>query len=217
VLDDEGKELIGEVGEMVIAKPMPSMPIFMWGDEDFSRYRESYFDVYPGLWRHGDFMLINERGGCYVHGRSDSTLNRFGVRIGSAEIYRTLEKVDGVLDSLIVCIEEPGGGYYMPLFVQLREGHALDEALTGEIRARLRGERSPRHVPDEVIAVPAIPYTLTGKKMEVPVRKLLMGWPAEKAYSPDAMQNRQSMDWFIDFARRRSEGGAGMYQSLTRR
>ncbi|APH72993.1 acetoacetate--CoA ligase [Aquibium oceanicum] len=217
VLDDEGKELIGEVGEMVIAKPMPSMPIFMWGDEDFSRYRESYFDVYPGLWRHGDFMLINERGGCYVHGRSDSTLNRFGVRIGSAEIYRTLEKVDGVVDSLIVCIEEPGGGFYMPLFVQLRDGAALDEALAGEIRSRLRSERSPRHVPDEVIAVPAIPYTLTGKKMEVPVRKLLMGWPAEKAYSPDAMQNRQSMDWFIDFARRRSEGGAGMYQSLARR
>ena len=217
VLDDEGKELIGEVGEMVIAKPMPSMPIFMWGDEDFSRYRESYFDVYPGLWRHGDFMLINERGGCYVHGRSDSTLNRFGVRIGSAEIYRTLEKVDGVLDSLIVCIEEPGGGFYMPLFVQLRDGATLDDALAGEIRSRLRSERSPRHVPDEVIAVPAIPYTLTGKKMEVPVRKLLMGWPAEKAYSPDAMQNRQSMDWFVDFARKRSEGGAGMYQSLARR
>ncbi len=219
VLDDAGNELIDEVGEMVIASPMPSMPIFMWGDEDFARYRESYFDTYPGKWRHGDFMMVNSRGGCFVYGRSDSTLNRFGVRIGSAEIYRTLDKVDAIADSLVVCIEEPGGGFYMPLFVQLREGAVLDEGLLAQIRERLRTERSPRHVPDEVLAAPAIPYTLTGKKMEVPVRKLLMGWPAEKAYSPDAMQAPQAMQWFVDFAerRRRQSNRGGLYEALSRR
>jgi acetoacetyl-CoA synthetase len=218
VLDEAGDELVDQVGEMVIAKPMPSMPLFMWGDSDFSRYREAYFDTYPGLWRHGDFMKINARGGCYVYGRSDSTLNRFGVRIGSAEIYRTLEKVDAVLDSVIVCIEEPGGGFYMPLFVRLRDGIALDAKLTAEIKSRLRTERSPRHVPDEIFAVRAIPYTLTGKKMEVPVRKLLMGWPAERAFSADAMRDPSAMQWFVAFAERRraASGQAGLYQSLGR-
>ena len=217
VFDDAGRELVGEVGEMAIAKPMPSMPIFFWGDEDFARYREAYFDTWPGVWRHGDFMEINARGGCFVHGRSDSTLNRFGVRIGSAEIYRTIDHLEAITDSLIVCIEEPGGGFYMPLFVELRSGTTLDDDLLQQIRTRLRTERSPRHVPDEVLAVPAIPYTLSGKKMEVPVRKLLMGWPADKAFSADAMRNPHSMDWFADFARDRSAKGEGLYKSLAGR
>jgi len=217
VFDDAGNELDNEVGEMVIVKPMPSMPIFFWGDENFARYREAYFETFPGIWRHGDFMRINRRGGCFVYGRSDSTLNRFGVRIGSAEIYRTLENVPGVTDSLIVCIEEPGGGFYMPLFVSLKNGAELDDALLAEIRNRLRTERSPRHVPDEVHGVPAIPYTLTGKKMEVPVRKLLMGWPVEKAYSPDAMMAPAAMEWFLDFAARRRAAlnRDGLYGSLS--
>jgi len=216
VFDDEGKELHDAVGEMVIVQPMPSMPIFMWGDKDFAKYREAYFDTFPGIWRHGDFMKINPHGGCFVYGRSDSTLNRFGVRIGSAEIYRTLENVPEVEDSLIVCIEEPGGGFYMPLFVSLKDGVAFDDALLAQIRNRLRTERSPRHVPDEVHAVPQIPYTLTGKKMEVPVRKLLMGWPVEKAYSPDAMRAPAAMDWFLDFAGKRRANAArdGLYASL---
>lgn len=219
VYDDAGNEVVDEVGEMVVVSPMPSMPIFMWGDKDFSRYRESYFDTWPGRWRHGDFMKLNRRGGCYVYGRSDSTLNRFGVRIGSAEIYRTVENVEGVADSLVVCIEEPGGGYYMPLFLRLKDGVSLDARLDAEIRGRLRAERSPRHVPDEILAAPAIPYTLTGKKMEVPVRKLLMGWPVEKAYSPDAMQDPRAMQWFVDFAQRRRAAGetSGLYDSLARR
>lgn len=216
VFDDDGNELHDEVGEMVIASPMPSMPMAMWNDPGDERYRQAYFDTFPGVWRHGDFMRINARGGCFVYGRSDSTLNRYGVRIGSAEIYRTLEGIDAVADSLIVCIEEPGGGFYMPLFVAMREGVELDEAMVETIRRRLRDERSPRHVPDEIHAAPAIPYTLTAKKMEVPVRKLLMGWPAEKAYSADAMRDRGAMDWFVDFAesRRARLDRAGLYERL---
>src|SRR5690606_14826041 len=218
VFDDAGNELIDEVGELVVASPMPSMPLYFWNDPDFKRYREAYFDTYPGLWRHGDFMKINSRGGCVVYGRSDSTLNRFGVRIGSAEIYRTLEGMAEAQDSLIVCIEEPGGGFYMPLFVQLKDGVVFDEALDKAIRKRLREERSPRHVPDEVHAVPLAPYTLTGKKMEVPVRKLLMGGPVAKAYSADAMRDPKAMDWFVDFAAQRlaGEGRQTMYGSLAR-
>jgi acetoacetyl-CoA synthetase len=216
VYDDEGRELVDEVGEMVIVKPMPSMPIYFWGDEQHARYREAYFDTFPGVWRHGDFMKIDHRGSCHVYGRSDSTLNRFGVRIGSAEIYRTLEKVENVADGLIVCIEEQGGGYYMPLFVQMREGYEFDDAVKNEIRNRLRTERSPRHVPDVVFAVPEIPYTLTGKKMEVPVRKLLMGWPVERAYSPDAMKTPDAMNWFVTFAAERERQAGAMYEKLAR-
>lgn len=203
VFDDQGNEVIDQVGELVVAQPMPSMPIYLWGDGDFHRYRETYFDIYPGVWRHGDFMKINQRGGCYVYGRSDSTLNRFGVRIGSSEIYRTLEGIDEVLDSLVVCTEEPGGGFFMPLFVQLRAGKSLSEGLISKIEAALRTERSPRHVPDVILDVPAIPYTLSGKKMEVPVRKLLMGWAPERACSRDSMKEGAAMDWFIRFASER--------------
>lgn len=197
---DDGAEVVGEVGELVVTKPFPSMPLRFWGDEDGSRYHEAYFDVFPGVWRHGDFLKINERGGCYIYGRSDSTLNRFGVRIGTAEVYRTVEQVPGVKDSLIVCLELPGGQFFMPLFLSLEDGVELTPDLSQTIAQRLRQERSPRHVPDTVYAVPAIPYTLTGKKMEIPVRKILYGLPLERAASRDAMANPESLDWFIEFA-----------------
>lgn len=201
--DENGKPLVAEVGELVIQKPMPSMPLFFWGDPDFSRYLESYFDTYSGIWRHGDRVRFNAHGGSYVLGRSDATLNRFGVRIGSAEIYRTIEGFAAIADSLIVCIEEQGGGYYMPLFVQMAEGQTWDRALEAEIVRRLRNERSPRHVPDAIIAAPEIPTTLTGKKMEVPVRKLLLGQPIAKVASRDATRNPAALDWFADFAAQR--------------
>jgi acetoacetyl-CoA synthetase len=201
---DDGLALTDEVGELVITQPMPSMPLYLWGDDDFARYTDSYFDVWPGVWRHGDRVLFNAHGGGFVLGRSDATLNRFGVRIGSAEIYRTMEGIDGVADSLILCIEDGKGGFWMPLFVQMAKGVTLDDAKRAEIVRRLRTERSPRHVPDEIIEAPEIPLTLTGKKMEVPVRKLMLGVPMEKAASRDAVRNPHALDWFAELARQRS-------------
>ncbi len=197
---DDGKELIDEVGELVVTSPFPSMPIKFWNDAEDKRYSESYFEVFPGTWRHGDFIKINARGGCYIYGRSDSTLNRYGVRIGTAEIYRAVEQVDEVADSLIVCVELPGGNFFMPLFVKLKPGQTLDETVARKINAKLRSDCSPRHVPDKIYAVDAVPYTLTGKKMEVPVRKLLLGLPLEKAASRDAMMNPDAIDYFVRFA-----------------
>lgn len=202
---DDGKELVDEVGELVVTKPFPSMPVFFWKDTDGKRYHDAYFDTFKGadgnpIWRHGDFIKINNRGGCYIYGRSDSTLNRYGVRIGTAEIYRAVEQVEGIADSLIVCVELPGGHFFMPLFLRLKPGAVLDDAMQKKIASKLREDCSPRHVPDRVYAIEQIPYTLTGKKMEVPVRKLLMGWPLEKAASRDAMQNPTSIDYFVTFA-----------------
>lgn len=201
--DDDGRSVKGQVGELVVRQPLPSMPIFLWGDEGDTRYRESYLAAFPGVWTHGDWVVFDADGNVQVLGRSDATLNRFGVRIGTAEIYRTIEGIDGIVDSLIVCIEEPGGGYYMPLFVQLAPDRQLDAAMATEIRARLKTERSPRHVPDQLHAVDAIPYTLTGKKMEVPVRKLLLGFAPEKVASRGSMKNPAALDFFIAFAQRR--------------
>ena len=197
---DDGKELIDEVGELVVTSPFPSMPVYFWNDTAGKRYHESYFDTFPGVWRHGDFIKINRRGGCYIYGRSDSTLNRYGVRIGTAEIYRAVEQEPEVADSLIVCCELPGGNFFMPLFLRIKPDFTLTDEVRARINKRLRDDCSPRHVPDRVYAVEAIPYTLTGKKMEVPVRKVLMGWPLEKAASRDAMQNPESIDYFIRFA-----------------
>lgn len=202
-LSEEGDTLIDAEGELAILAPMPSMPLYLWGDADFVRYTGSYFDTWPGIWRHGDRLRMLAHGGSFVLGRSDATLNRFGVRIGSAEIYRTMEGVAGVADSLIICIEDGKGGYWMPLFVAMAKGVALDEAKRAEIIRRLRTERSPRHVPDEIIDVPEIPVTLTGKKMEVPVRKLMLGLPLSRAASRDAARNPAALDWFADLARRR--------------
>lgn len=199
---DAGTPLVDEVGELVVTAPFPSMPLYFWNDPDDQRYRETYFDVFPGVWRHGDFLRINARGGCYIHGRSDATLNRYGVRIGSAEIYRIVEKIDGVLDSLVICVELRDGGFYMPLFVRLREDVELTAGLRQQIEQRLRTEASPRHVPDSIDVVPAIPYTLTGKKMEVPVRRLLLGARLEEVAKPDAMADPQAMDWYVEFSRR---------------
>lgn len=201
---DDGQELTDEVGELVVTSPMPSAPIFFWNDEQGKRYRESYYEVFQKdgapIWRHGDFIKVNARGGCYIYGRSDSTLNRYGVRIGTAEIYRCVEQIAQIADSLVVCVELPGGKFFMPMFVKLKPDAVLDEALERTIAARLRQDCSPRHVPDKLYTVEAIPYTLTGKKMEVPVRKLLLGLPLEKAASRDAMMNPVAIDWFIRFA-----------------
>ncbi len=202
-LAENGETLIDAEGELAILKPMPSMPLYFWGDTDFARYTDSYFDIWPGIWRHGDRLRMLPHGGSFVLGRSDATLNRFGVRIGSAEIYRTMEGIAGVADSLILCVEDGNGGYWMPLFVQMAKGTALDDAKRTEIIRRLRTERSPRHVPDEIIETPEIPVTLTGKKMEVPLRKLMLGLPLAKAASRDAARNPAALDWFADLAKAR--------------
>jgi acetoacetyl-CoA synthetase len=200
--DEQGNTLVGEVGEMVITKPMPSMPVKFWGDdEDMSKYKASYFDTYPGIWRQGDFFLVTGRGSTLVLGRSDATLNRFGVRIGTAEIYAVLEGIPEVDDAIVVNLDLPGGKFFMPMFIQLAEGVPLDERIEGEIRSRLRKEYTPRHVPDKIIQVPQIPVTLTGKKLEVPVRKILLGTPVEKAANPSAMANPASLDAFLEYAR----------------
>src|SRR5665213_3315951 len=198
--NDAGEEVFDEVGELVVTSPSPSMPLRFMNDPGDARYRETYFEHFPGVWRHGDFIKINARGGCYIYGRSDSTLNRFGVRIGSAEIYRAVEQLDEVADSLIVCLELPDGGFYMPLFVRVADGVAFDDALRERIVAKLRADCSPRHVPDEIHQVDAVPYTLTGKKMEIPVRRILAGTVPEKAASREAMMNPAALDWFVAFA-----------------
>lgn len=203
--NESGESVVEEVGELVIVQPMPSMPVGFWNDIDGSRYRASYFEEYPGIWRHGDFFRVNSRGGCFVLGRSDATLNRHGVRIGTAEIYRSLASLDGVDDSLIVNLDLPGGKFFMPLFVKLSEGHTLDDAMTERIRAKLRHEYSPRHVPDKIYTVEAIPYTLSGKKMEVPVRRILMGMAPEKAANRDATVNPQALDYFVNYARTQND------------
>ncbi|MDX1478896.1 MAG: acetoacetate--CoA ligase [Saprospiraceae bacterium] len=192
-----GEPVVGEVGEMVITRPMPSMPVFFWNDPGKQRYRASYFDHYPGIWRHGDWVEISPHGGLTMYGRSDATLNRQGVRIGTAEIYRALHGIEAVRDALIVHLDERD---YMPLFVVLNPGYALDADLRKEIKATLRQRCSPRHVPDEMIAVADIPYTISGKKMEAPVKKILSGQPVTTSLNRDAMRNPEAMDFFIAMA-----------------
>ena len=203
--DVDGNSLQNEVGEMVITQPMPSMPVGFWNDENDERYKATYFDTYPGVWRQGDFFMVNDRGGCFVLGRSDATLNRFGIRIGTAEIYRCMELIDEVDDALIVNLDLPGGTFFMPLFVKLARGTELDTSLDEKIRKTLRENYSPRHVPEKIYQVDEIPYTLTGKKMEVPVRKILMGTPVSKAANPNVMSNPQSLDYFAHFAEERAD------------
>lgn len=197
--DDDGNSVVDSLGELVVRQPMPSMPLYFWGDDGYKRYKESYFDTYPGVWRHGDYFIIKSHGGCFVRGRSDSTLNRFGVRIGTAEIYRTVESLDEINDSVIVNLDLPGGNFFMPLFVTLADGCEMSDALKKKISDKLRSY-SPRHVPDQIYPVDAIPYTLTGKKMEVPLRKILLGMPLEKSVSRDSMANPESLDYFIRFS-----------------
>jgi acetoacetyl-CoA synthetase len=199
--NERGESVIDEVGELVITEPMPSMPLYFWNDPGDRRYRETYFNVFPGIWRHGDFFRINARGGCFVLGRSDATLNRHGVRIGTAEIYRALATLEPIADALIVNLDLPGGRFFMPLFVRLEPGCVLDAVLERRIADCLRREYTPRHVPDKIIAVPDIPMTRTGKKMEVPVRRILLGVPAEQAANREAMANPDSLRHFVDYAR----------------
>ena len=197
----DGIPVVGEVGELVITEPMPSMPLRLWGDEDGSRYRASYFETYPGVWRHGDWIELTDRGTAIITGRSDATINRAGVRMGTAEIYRAALAVDEVVDALVVDLPRPGTQGFMPLFVVLRHGVELDEALVSQIRARIREDCSPRHVPDEIRAVPAIPRTLSGKVLEVPVKRILAGEPADTTLSRDALANPEALRPFEELAR----------------
>ena len=198
--NERGESVVDEVGELVLTEPLPSMPLRFWNDPDDRRYRETYFEEYPGVWRHGDYFRINARGGSFVLGRSDATLNRYGIRIGTAEIYRSLALIDDVVDSLIVNLDLPDGGFFMPLFVKLKSGVTLDAGLETRIRETLRREYTPRHVPDKIYQVPAIPTTITGKKMEVPVRRLLMGVTPDKAANRSAMADPGALDFFVDYA-----------------
>ena len=198
--DPDGKPVVGEVGEMVITEPMPSMPVFLWNDPDGERYRESYFDVYPGVWRHGDWILVKDHGGCVISGRSDSTINRGGVRMGTSEIYSAVEGVEEVEDSLVVDVPRGGGESYMPLFVVLQEGAELTDDLKKKIKGSIRERTSPRHVPNDIFAVPEVPKTLNGKKLEVPVKKILSGTPPDEAASRDSLSNPESLDRFAALA-----------------
>ena len=191
----------GEVGEMVVTKPMPSMPVFFWGDTDGAKYRASYFEHYPGVWRHGDWIQITERGSLVILGRSDATLNRQGVRIGTAEIYRALDQIPELRDTLIINLERPDGSDWMPLFVALNVGLSLNDELKTKIKTALRTAYSPRHVPDEILEIPEVPYTISGKKMETPVKKVLQRKPLDKAFNRDSMRNPEAMEFFIEMAK----------------
>jgi acetoacetyl-CoA synthetase len=200
-----GESVVDEVGELVLTEPMPSMPVRFWNDPDNRRYLETYFQEYPGIWRHGDFFRIDAQGRCFVLGRSDATLNRYGIRIGTAEVYRSLGLLPEVQDALIVNLDLPDGGFFMPLFVKLAPGAELDAGLESRIRDTLRREYTPRHVPDKIYQVAGIPYTLTGKKMEVPVRRILMGMPAEKAANRSGVADPTALDFFIAYAQRQQD------------
>jgi acetoacetyl-CoA synthetase len=199
--NERGERVINEVGELVITEPMPSMPLYFWRDLDHRRYREAYFDTFPGVWKHGDLCRMNRRGGCYMLGRSDAALLKHGVRIGTAEIYRALEGLSEIEDALVVSLELPAGEFFLPLFVRLQPGCVLDDALIQSIRTKLREHCSPRHVPDGIYQVDTIPYTRTGKKMEVPVKRILMGVPAAKAADASSLADPRALEAFVRFAR----------------
>ena len=195
--DDTGQSVTDEVGELVITKPMPSMPLYFWNDPDNTRYLASYFEMYPGVWRHGDWIKFTGRGSCVIYGRSDSTINRYGIRMGTSEIYQAVESLPEVRDSLVIDLELLDRTSYMPLFVVLSGSAILNDDLKERINQVIRQDISPRHVPDEIIRIEEIPYTLSGKKMEVPIRRILLGHPPEKAVNPGAMRNPESIDVFV--------------------
>jgi len=199
VFNDNGGEVIDEIGELVITKPMPSMPIYFWNDKKGERYKESYFDVYPGIWRHGDFLKITSTGSAVIYGRSDATINRGGVRMGTSEIYSALEVIPEVLDGVVVDIPLSSEQSYMPLFVVLRKGAILSDEMKSRINTAIRQMCSPRHVPNEILAVEELPKTLSGKKLEVPIKKILMGTPVEKAVNKGSLANPETLQFFIDF------------------
>jgi len=198
----EGRSLIGEVGELVITEPMPSMPIYFWGDADGSRYRASYFEMFPGVWRHGDWIELTGRGTAIISGRSDATINRGGIRMGTSEIYRAVLALDEILDALVLDVPVPGTDGFMPLFVVLRAGAELDSDLVARIRRRIREDCSPRHVPDVVEQIAEVPRTMSGKALELPVKRILLGAPAESAVSRDALANPAALEPFEAMARR---------------
>jgi acetoacetyl-CoA synthetase len=202
--DDDGRPVIGEQGELVVTAPLPSMPVRLWGDDDGSRYRASYFSQYPGVWCHGDWITIDEKGSCTITGRSDATLNRGGVRLGTSEFYTVVEALPQVHDSLVVHLEDPhGGNGELLLFVALAPGSELDDDLRSRIDGDLRATLSPRHVPDEIVAVPAIPRTHTGKKLEVPVKRILLGAAADEVASVGSLADPSSLDAFVELAAHR--------------
>jgi len=194
--DENGKTVIGEVGELVITQPMPSMPIRFWNDPDGHRYHDAYFDTYPGVWRHGDWITITDHGSVIVHGRSDSTLNRNGIRMGSADIYQAVERLPEISEALVIGAERPDGGYWMPLFVVLAPGAELDDDLIGRIKSAIRDEASPRHVPDDIIAAPGVPHTRTGKKLEVPIKRIFQGGDAARVVDRSAVDAPELIDWY---------------------
>jgi acetoacetyl-CoA synthetase len=198
--DEDGNSHVGQVGELVLTEPMPSMPISFWGDDDGSRLRESYFSMYPGIWRHGDWIEITERGTAIITGRSDSTINRGGIRMGTSEIYRAVLADDDVVDALVVDVPREGTDGWMPLFVVLREGATLDDDLVARIKRRIREDCSPRHVPNDIHEIAEVPRTLSGKALEVPVKRILMGQPADKAASRESLANPAALDYFVELA-----------------
>ena len=201
--DEQGAPVISEVGELVCTAPIPSMPLYFWGDQGNQRYLSSYFDMYPGVWRHGDWLKITTDGGCTIYGRSDATINRHGLRMGTSELYRAVEALPEVLDSMVVDLEYLGRESYMPLFVVLREGVVLNDALTARLNQAIKTALSPRFVPNAIFQVPEVPRTLSGKKQELPIKKLLLGQPIDKVVNRDAMANPGCLGWYVDFAQRR--------------
>lgn len=202
--DPEGREVFDTVGELVCTEPLPSMPLFFWGDTDGSRLRAAYFDTFPGVWTHGDWIEITPEGGSVIYGRSDATINRKGLRMGSSEIYRAVESLPEILDSLVVDLEFLGRDSFMPLFVVLAPGAVLDDGLKARIADAIRHSLGPRFAPDDVQAIAAVPRTLSGKKLEVPVKKLLLGGDPDRVVNRDSMANPDSFDWFIAYAQARS-------------
>jgi acetoacetyl-CoA synthetase len=202
--DPAGQSLVDEVGELVITGPMPSMPIYFWGDDDGSRFRASYFEQYPGVWRHGDWIKITSRGTAIIYGRSDSTINRGGVRMGTSEIYRAVLASPEVIDALVVDVPRTGTDGWMPLFVVLGEDDSLTDELIAQIRRRIREDCSPRHVPDEIRQITEVPRTLSGKVLEVPVKRILTGTPPEQAASRESLANPQALDYFVALAQEQS-------------
>jgi len=198
---DDGNSIVDDVGELVVLQPMPSMPIYFWNDEDDKRLSESYFDIFPGIWRQGDNLKITSRGTCIIYGRSDSTLNRHGVRMGTSEIYAAVESIEEIQDSIIINLDLPNSRSFMPLFVALKPGYEFDDALKDKIKDTIRAFFSPKHVPDTIYLIQQVPYTLTGKKMEVPVRKIVAGVSEEKAANRDAMANPTSLDYFVAYSK----------------
>jgi acetoacetyl-CoA synthetase len=198
---EAGEPVIGQVGELVCTTPMPSMPLYFWNDASGERYRDSYFDQFPGVWRHGDWIEITPRGGAIIYGRSDATINRHGIRMGTSELYSAVEAMPEVQDSLVVDLEYLGRPSYMPLFIVLRQGAALDDTLKARITAVIRTALTPKHVPNAIFAVPEVPRTLSGKKLEVPIKRLLLGEPIDRVLNRDAMANPASLDWYVQFAR----------------